>query len=112
MQYFFYFLLNFQDIISKELFQDFTVLHLPNSFYKILYLQFFICILLSVFLFYVFWNPPVSLYDILKLEAFGVHDQSPLQFPQAVIVTRPDERGEQACTLNSGSWKGSDKPVV
>jgi len=38
--------------------------------------------------------------------------QNPLQLPPAVIVTKLHERREHAGTLESGSSKGSDKPVL
>ena len=37
---------------------------------------------------------------------------NPLQLAPAVILTRPDEGGEQAGTLHSGCLKGSDTPVL
>jgi len=37
--------------------------------------------------------------------------QNPLQLAPAVIVSRHEERGEQAGALHSGSSKGSDKRV-
>jgi len=38
--------------------------------------------------------------------------QNTLQFAPAAIVTRHDERGEQACTLLPGFSKASDKPEL
>jgi len=38
--------------------------------------------------------------------------QNPLQLAPAVIVTRPDERGEQSGTLYSDFSRFSDKPVL
>jgi len=38
--------------------------------------------------------------------------QNPLQLTPAVIVSSPDERGEQACALWSGFSKSSDTPRI
>jgi len=84
-------------------------------FYNINCLQFFICILLSV-LFYVFLSlPQLVLYDVLKLKSPGVHapelpTSRTLSGDSDQKQTRPDERGEEAGTLHSGSSKGYDKP--
>jgi len=86
--------------------------------YKIICLQFFICILLSVLLFYVFVSLPQSvLYDILLLKTLRVHapdSRNPwfLQLASVVIVSRTDQGVEQAGALDLAASKGSDKPVV
>jgi len=42
----------------------------------------------------------------------GVEKHCSTQLATPVIVTRPDERGEQKVTLHSGSLNGSDTPVL
>jgi len=77
--------------------------------------MFFLCILQSVLLFYDFVSlPSVSSLDVLKLKTLEFHAPAPLtvQLAPAVILMRPDERGEQEGTLHSGSSNGSDKPVL
>ena len=83
--------------------------------YKIICLQFFICILLSVPLFCAFVSLPQSvLYDVLLLKTVSACSRN-LQFLQlasAVIVTRPDQGSGTSGCAGFSSSKGSDKPVV
>ena len=108
------FLFTFQSTISKEMLQECAIFIclILIVLHKHICLYFFVFILLSVLSSYVF----VSLSSVshswrFKPQILGVHIPNTQQVVSAVIVTtRPEERGEQARTLHSGSSKGSKNP--
>jgi len=71
---------------------------------------------MCIFLVALFSNVLVSLRsvfcDVQNLKTLGVHAPDTPKLAPAVIVTRPDERGKQAGTLQSGISKGCDRPVL
>jgi len=96
---------------------DIAVLYLSSILYKIICLQFFICILLSVLLFYIFVSrespsiSPLWCFVAQKSDSACFENLFSLQLASAVIVTRPGQGVEQDGALDSASSKCSDKPV-
>jgi len=77
--------------------------------YKIICLQFFICILLSVLCLCI--RESAFNQSLLRPKLQSDSASSSLQIAPAVILTRPDERRAQAGTLLSGSSERSGKPL-